>query len=758
MLDQKQDSIRKKILYSIEQNQKSIHTINSAPGSGKTTLLLNTIIKAIPFLQQQQKKIMLLAFNKEISQELKKKIKRAIPADSLHLIDIRTVNSFFLKGAKQVMENNPDFNFEINYEKSIFSFKDIEYILKSMSKDYSATIFKTEKEKYENITLFSDLKKREIFQDFSKNEKNIKIIQSFINSYYSSTYSIDKIEKLKKGANFFYGDDEFSIEIDINEYEKSRVGEFFKNEKLKKKYPTLLQQILLLVSKQIDFLSSRKAYFISQKQEKQIEVLFFDKDKKFIKKNFTIVPEYFYEQKRLLLVPHSYYYKKFYTILKKNPLFLKDIMQEYCSLFVDEAQDNDEIFFKTLIEIIKTNTIKTLVCVGDKYQSIYGFKSPGHADILSILNTNKNIIEKQYGLKFYQHFLQTTYRFGEGLAYILNKIFDQAKINGSQTSSFLFEHPIDYQYCQKIAQAKQEDNILKKQSIALITRTNQEAIKLFLKLSKNNPDLFKLNVSIKDEIKTFFQKGLNFFNNEKIKNKIIGILGEKEASYKKIINNEQAVKILKQNGFGHLVAFEKDEVDHILQTNKKRNNVFITTAHQIKGDEVDYAIVYSDFMRDNFSTEEEICNVLKEADKKIDNNSFDNLLEHEAFKDLFNYEQKLKGNEQKDDSKTEIKKNQQKDDIIIETDKDEEKNIFYVALTRAKFGVFILEDENNKIWDKFFKENIDSKFEQINKENIKKNYLIQKINNTNNLIQVDKIDIPKQTKDNLAVSKKTISL
>jgi len=650
---------------SDEVSYKLIHT-NASPGSGKTFTILEAAKKAA----QKGEKTQILVFNRVMSDEIKSRVKKEKMED---FVQVRTIHSFFLGGLK-LLDN---YNFKLAYEKSFFAKSDIKQTITLSSNRHSDDVHK--------LVILERLKKMD---ESLLKEKNIDILYAMVNAYYSTPYSAKNIEKIESRASFFHegftGLDKLEVSDELLEY--------YDNKKIKG-LSRPKEKIFYSLIANIEFLANNPYQKIVDTYYRKIPVEIQDKEGNVINTFYDTAKTYKFEKEHFLKVPHIYYYKNFYIESLKNPELLKKHLEGAKNFFVDEAQDNEQIFMGILNIIMRHKIVKNIACVGDTKQAIYSFKSAGHFDILSFIRKNATALEKKYGYTTISSPLPFTYRFGKDLAGCINRIFEgiESDIEAGTKNSFLFPKSFTMEDIVGFVQKYRNEKV------ALITRSNYEAIRLFLELNKKLPGFFRLNSSIKEEIRGFRKKGILAISDEKTKLEIVSVLQKENDRFStrtnfsatEILSSTRAKDILRKKGFAYLTDFNISAIDEAIATTVRGSDKpVITTSHLSKGKEFDHVILADDFYK---------------------NHDFESKPKNEAIALIESLQ-----NGQKDSL----------DDIREKFKRDpEEDRIYFVAMTRAKKGVFQLE---GKVFEHIIEPVMDEKTKEKMMENYK-NFVQQNI-------------------------------
>lgn len=533
--------------------------VASAPGSGKTYTVVKSLIAAAKWVKPGDK-ILVLAFNSKAKDDILKKIESSDV--NPELFDIRTVHSLFFQQSKK-FEFGSD-SFSLDYTKGIFT--------DDMVRTAMATMCIGEKPI--DPTVEDLLAPGRIFTPEILSKNNIRVLTFFVNAYFSTAAKISQTEALTKSASFYA-----KCDIDLNalslspdDRAKISIGREALPEKTRNKSDAELLLSLLLhkisvlakittpkeyeaISVQVDFLNP---------SGKVIGHSNFERNK--VKKDSAYA--------HIFKVPHNYYYKSFYSKAMKDPTFLADTFGGYCAVVVDEAQDNDRMFFDVLRKAMESNVLPVCVAVGDSDQSIYAFKSPDHFDILRAAPAlaAKNTIEvKQFAL-------DESFRFGKGISSFVAEVFDGTSIIGAgEIHGAVYPNAIDIDDLAKFLRGSEGHKT------AIVCRTNAEATSIALELKKNpgGSGLLKLHKSLKEDLRKQYGGGPDAGVDEPI---------EEVHSNKK---------------------FDSAEIRrHLLSSERISSTNVIMSAHQSKGDEFDYVILAGDFFRNDNSDEPSLMSAL----------------------------------------------------------------------------------------------------------------------------------------------------
>lgn len=682
------NAVRESVLCAKEDDMGQLVLVKSGPGSGKTSTIIESIMTIAPYVNvSEDEKILVLAFNAKMKDEIEKKLKKS--GIDLRKVEIRTIHSLFFKHTWRFTQGGGAAGggtFKVDFTKSFFSKKMIKQVLESLvsgDKNYDA---------------FSEsvLEKDRIFSSNICSDKNIEILYRYINAYYSSPYPATEFSAFSKMADFFAkGTKEESTlrltDVELSEFDINAIIEKFPNINKGNTDPRGL--FFLMVAKRIDTLAKIKVMqegeVISTKSLKTLVA--FEK----VNKDNGAVIEHLGETEwvfnidkkntsfhHIFEVPHNYYYKEFLRNAFSSDEFINSVFGDYKAIFVDEAQDNDMIFFYVLSRVLQKKICPLAIAVGDPHQGIYAFKSPDHFDILGYCEKNSESLAGT-GIAVQKLPLSETYRFGSEIATFCNMLFPESTVIGKLGhEGFVANTPLSLEG-QTAAQVVKSLAARKDLKVGIVCRSNSEAINIHLSLARQGCDGAALHSNIKSDYKDFLTKGISGINDEVLRTKLSELLSndtkKKEFSYDDVLKNDKARSLLVSHGYGQLVRYSKDDIErHILAQDRKRKNVTITTAHQAKGAEFDYVIVAGDYFRKNLESklEHEI------AHSQIE---FQDPSKFGAFASM------LGGTPANLPKSPENQEELAIQELISDPNMTEERNTLYVAITRAKKGVFFMD-------------------------------------------------------------------
>jgi hypothetical protein len=641
----------------------------SAPGSGKTTTIVETLKKILNELpDESEQKVLVLAFNRKMKEEIEERIKKA--GISLSRVDIKTIHSLFFQNTWR-FENNEKTRkgaFQLDFQSGFFNRKMIRQIILSMISGES---------KYGEY-LEKAIGKSRVFTSEIKNEDNVSILYRYINAYFSSPCSPNEIDRLDSISLFFAKNDNNPLplkSLKLGDADKAHL-EASEPELITKGY-SAEEVFFFYTLKQINLMAKLRNIVHTSEPvpvSRVIPIEFLDSSgrKINVETNTEGDEKLSYVFEHIFKVPHNYYYKEFFKKAFEDHGFMKNVFGQYSIVFIDEAQDNDLIFYKILIEAMRKKIIPNAVAVGDPDQSIYAFKSPDHFDILESAAADKQGLLSS-GIKVLEYPLAETHRFGEEIAGFVNTLFPTSNIIGKENfSGAVYDQVIS---TKNLSIFLNNTASQKKLKIGIICRTNNEAMQILIDLKKSGCNAAKLHSSIKSNLKDFFTSGSKAIDDERVRVSIAEVLGfDKKSSftYQDVVNSEDAKKILIKNGYSQLIRFDKDDVEkYVFDNDRSRKNVVITTAHQSKGAEFDYAVIASDFFKQEGEQNSETTPIVKAVSLPA------SMMPAMAI----STEEKI---EQNCTSGNIVS-------VLNDPSCKEERNAFYVAITRAKEKILFME-------------------------------------------------------------------
>lgn len=672
---------------------------SAAPGSGKTTCIVETVRRALHFIDGENK-IMLLAFNTKMKDEIIEKLKKS--GISLDKVDVSTIHAMFRRkiamfDSRMIPKNqNQNFSKKRN-QHSTFQIENRGFFTKKMIHT-ALNSMKINGTKYSSF-IEGYIDKNRKFSDLITDDHNIKVLTKFVNAYYSSPIKMNDIWRLGKIAHFFAKN-----ESDNHGLESILLSQEDKNI-IKKEYSTIAtknytpeQVFLFYLIYQIDTLAKLKDEIQIGETKRiinKIPMEIIDKDNnRSTRMHEFITEEKNVEYEHIYSIPHCFYYKEFHTRAFSDNKFLEDVFAGYKAVIIDEAQDNDMMFFSIITKAMQSNYIPVCVAVGDPNQSIYAFKSPVHFDIMSYAGAHPEHLHKNYNITVQNYSLDQTFRFGHNIARFTNALYSKANILGSNTKdSAIFPFVVTPASAANIVKNINSNKHLKG---ALVCRTNSEAIAMLISLRKLGCDGAKLHSSVKSDFAAFYKDGLSGINDEGTRTALSDIFikqGIQNPTAEQIGSNNEARAIIQKNGFGQLLNFDRNDLEnYVMKASRSRVNFVITTAHQSKGAEFDYVIVAGDFFKKQLSTGTD-----SDEDLEI-------LMNDPYVSAQLHHNRKLDASflfgsptETIETGQQEPQRHGKLIDLLSNQENKEEANTFYVAITRAKIGVFFMDSDLGKM-------------------------------------------------------------
>lgn len=701
----KQQGFIENIVYEVKNSPLSKKPIfipvSSSPGSGKTTIILESCKQISEYLSSRIeyeegtnvpiKQIIVLAFDKKMKKEIEKKIQKH-PDINEDLFEVANIHSLFFRELQRFQKNQHiNETFELDYTKGFFTKKSIEWFLRSLIKSEPSLSNKISIE----IDMFRFFKNNQIV-----NKNNIDILWAIINTYFSSPYTQKMIGNITQDASFFLKGDVELNNLEIPEEDLktlknigSKMGDHVSEHEV----------LFRLMIKRINQLAVTREKIIHRERKiTTFSVDVVDSEGNFLRtEDKTIEKEVKREEllDHLIKVPHCFYYKAFYNKILKDKSFAESVFGHYKAVLVDEAQDQDRIFFQIIVHLAKNGIVKNFAFVGDSLQSIYGFKSPDHFDMLSYLESHSSELDK-FNINYSPHSLDITFRFGKQISNFVNSLFGSKIKALSNNQNFVYPKEIKNESLHNLIKNLSD---IKGKTTSIICRSNAEAMKIYVDLKTKGVSNVVLHSSSKDELKDFTKKGTGVIDNERTKAGLIDIISQQQKpkevySYEEVLSNSQAISYLANNGYSHLVKFSKEEINnYIIPPNRQRKDVvWIGTAHLFKGAEFDYTIVAGDFFRTKESIDP--YDIVNRHQQEYGNtNNLKDGVDWNFAQDFLSN----KGTPQQHEILDEKMFVQQEGNTALkkqlhDPENKEEKCIYYVAYTRAKEGIFVME---NQYWN-----------------------------------------------------------
>jgi superfamily I DNA/RNA helicase len=652
MLDSIQERIKKSIVSSFSDlSMQNFIGVDSAPGSGKTTLIIASLVDAVKVLPAG-KKLLVLAFSVKMTEEIKRKVEKDKTISGK--VDVRGVNSFFFRKTKHESDAKQDYL--LDYKKSFFSAKMIREAILSLADSDSQARY--------SEYIYDRLKSRFVFDEVPEvlmRDSSIKLIQAYVNAYYSSPFHITNITEIEKGSKFFLRQNFqplSDLRIDFEHFSIiPNVGDlslqhwFLKHLVSQIEMLAVLKDVKTVLAKEI----AEIPIVVEELGQQRVST-------KTIERNTSS-----FQYENIYQVPHNYYFKHFLNKAKKDPLFLQNAFQEYAGVVIDEAQDNDRILFEIVTMALQYKYVTSVAAIGDTWQSIFGFKSPDHFNLLQAIKQSSGVFASM-GIRAEFHDMSQTYRFNKHIANAVNIIFGENKILGRNDDSGVMRiEPLMFDSLKTLIAASKERN----EDVVIICRSNSEAIRIYMEMLKRNIDNVRLDGSVRQKFKDITMRGVNAIENESIREEVIGILVKehgryKDFTYEDIVKSKKAVDVISQSeGANFIFSFNYDDISEMLGTvDRRKKTARILTAHASKGIEGDHIVIADDYIKEK--------NNMPYVDLPSAN-------QDNADFDVFE-----PSNDEKHVGHSEL-------DELSMFASDEERNIFYVALTRAKKTVSFME-------------------------------------------------------------------
>jgi len=382
-------------------------------------------------------------------------------------------------------------------------------------------------------------------------------------------------------------------------------------------------------------------------------------------------------------IGHSYYYKEVYlACMKDKELLLRLFSQEnnpkkyFNVLFVDEAQDLTPIMIDLLVSFFNYAKEKSLnvsmAMVGDGRQAIYGFSKREDAF---------EAIERKLGKEAIKPILLSkTYRCPQEVCDFVNKaisVYQKKQATAlkpiypaTDKAGFVYDEGIDAptfaEYC--ISSGK---------TGMVIGRTNAEImlsyVEAYAKLKKTAPEStkhLKVEAKNKKDFKDIVEKGIGAIDDAQLLEKIKLHTGKKNPKLEEVVACSELKDEL-PGYFYQIATLNKDLGESVVKEalmarSSPKANILFCTGHQSKGLESDGVYILDGITEAMFPEHRDTA---QEALQSI--------FSIEGLEDIFPEAEPLESN--KTEGADEPK------DVID----NEEFNIFYVAATRAKEGVFL---------------------------------------------------------------------
>ncbi|MDD4969906.1 MAG: UvrD-helicase domain-containing protein [Paludibacter sp.] len=536
----------------------------AAPGSGKTFTIIESLILSSKELKYGER-ILVLAFNSKMKDDLQKKIDKSDV--NSELFDIRTVHSLFFRQAKSFEQGEGSFS--LDFTKGIFTEDMVRAALSSMCVGGEPI----------HNEVQDLLASGRVFSQSLVTPANVRVLTYYVNAYFSTAAKLSQTDKLTEAARFFAKSDIAIDGLDLTKNDSYTLS--LGREALPEKTQNRSDAELLLT-----LLLHRIGILAKMTTPKEIETISIPVD--LIDTSGAVTHKSFERSRpkkdavyaHVYKVPHNYYYKSFYAKAIKDPSFLANTFASYGAVFIDEAQDNDKMFFDVLKRALELNIIKVCVAVGDSDQSIYAFKSPDH---FNMLKAAERLPEKS-GIVVKRFALDETFRFGSGIASFVTDVFSGTSIIGAAPiKGAVYPESLDIESLAKFLRGSEGTKT------AIVCRTNAEATAIALELKKlpEGSGALRLHKSLREDLKKIYGGGST---------------GEGEVELEELTSSKR---------------FNPAEIrKHLLSSERISSTNIILSAHQSKGDEFDYVVIAGDFFRnDNHMDEPKLSSALSFMDE-----------------------------------------------------------------------------------------------------------------------------------------------
>ena len=273
---------------------------------------------------------------------------------------------------------------------------------------------------------------------------------------------------------------EFFLCVEYNDFYYNLLNEYLDNKK-----EQYIYQINILKNNIISFIKKIKCNNIYYKKLYFMRDNLTNKDKIFLIYAYKIMEIYEEELKSSFKIDFDDMIIYATDLVKNN-----GIKRKYKYIIIDEYQDISQIRFNLIYEIIKKTNAK-LMCVGDDYQSIYGFSGSNVSlfiDFLKIFSDSKRID------------IQNTYRNSYELVQISTKFIlkNHYQIRKHVKAKFMLKYPVvlvyyDNNYLEVYQNLLNYLYLEKEKEILVLGRYNSD-LKMVNKINKDNHDIRYLTI------------------------------------------------------------------------------------------------------------------------------------------------------------------------------------------------------------------------------------------------------------------------
>ena len=699
----------------LEKNKKipsKIRVISAGPGSGKTTAIEETLLNfvetnesVVDKMIENEQKILIIVFGKTNKKELETRFKKSgLPMD---LFEISTVNSLFFRHAKELSKEKTITTsviggFEINYTESTFSKEKIKTVL--------STFVKTRTISDISPGLENEISPSRTFSENILNENFISKVWSLVNAFFSSSYSLKEKLDIEREAKFFGKKDVSFDDISFNDND---IKTLLRVQSIKRTTRTVGEIFIEGVIKRINFMANYKELVLKEKKTNfnkhlVVEIESIGGEKESTKDVDMGDTEIIKTYKNIFTVPHSFYYKTILIELLQNRELAEKLLLKYVRIIGDEFQDNTLSLLKFLVHLLEHRIVSDVSMVGDSKQRIYGFSSSDNFDLLKYCLEEKELL-KNKGIQVEEYTLNQTHRFGEQIAKFVNFNFKDSDIIGKQgVEDFVYPETLKREdFIKSIIAAS------KKGSTMVICRSNDAAAEMYVRIKEAGEMNVRLETSSKKEITDFVRKGpaaLADKEQQKILQNMLdafdrfnpGFVCEKGDTfpiYEKVMASEKIKSFIRKTGNHQLIRYGLDEVEKYLLPSQKRRNsnqITIGTPYPLKGEEANLVFVDGSFFKKDLDSSE-----AEAAEEEIEYGA--NFKMQEALEELKRSKERIHPEELSPPIKKRVKKvdisekevvgiakgtNSILKSIYEREDQVQEKAVLFVAVTRAKTGVF----------------------------------------------------------------------
>jgi len=705
-------------LSKTEDLPSKIRIISAGPGSGKTTAIEETLLnfvennpEEVDFMLENEQKILIIVFGKVNKKELDNRLKKAeLPMD---LFEISTVNSLFFRHAKELssektLSASVIGGFEINYTESTFTKEKIKTILSTFVRQQT----------FEDVSssLENEIKQSRVFSKDILEEEFVSRAWSFVNAFFSSSYGISDKKDLEREAKFFGKKDLTFQDFNFNDND-TEILERAKG--IKNNNQDLGEIFIEGLIKRINFIANYKETVVKERKRnfnKNITVEIEGVNGEQISSGNLDMgdTEFVKTFKNVFTVPHSFYYKTVLIEFMQNKELTKKIFSKYVRIIGDEFQDNTLSLLNFIVYLLENKIIGDVSMIGDSKQRIYGFSSSDNFDLLKYCMAEKKLLGKK-GIAVEEYTFNQTHRFGKQIASFTNSNFQDSDILGKEGVE-------DFVYPETLPRKDFIDAIIasaKKGSTMVVCRTNDAAAEMFVRIKEAGELNVRLETSSKKEITDFVRKGPEALPDKEHKKILQDMLdnfdrynpgficekGDAFPMYEKIMSSSKIKSFMRNNGYHQLIRYELEEVEKYLlpaQKRKNSNQITIGTPYPLKGEEADAVFIDGSFFKKELESMLGSDGTAEDATIE-EYQEFDSAQEMADALESMKIESGLIQPKEKETTVNRVDKPKKEAVVavnlsegtngilrgIYEKDgQDQEKAVLFVAVTRAKIGIF----------------------------------------------------------------------